>query len=56
MRRRVWAVLILGGKIGISHGQKVTDGQVFGSGSSIDKFVVFGLFRVIFQRPGLDNG
>ena len=37
------------GKIGISRVQKVTGDKVFGSGSSIDKFLVFESFPAIFH-------
>lgn len=40
----------LWGKIGILRVQNVTYDKVFGSGSSIDKFLVFWSFRAIFQN------
>lgn len=49
MGRYVLAVLSSGeGKIGISLVQEVTYDKVFESGSSIDKFLLFGSFPAIF--------
>ena len=47
-REKVLGSFNFWGKIGISRVQKVTYDKVFGSGSAIDKFLVFGSFRAIF--------
>ena len=47
-REKVLGSFNFRGKIGISRVQKVTYDKVFESGSSIDKFLVFGSFRAIF--------